>query len=128
MIFLGCTIVTNSGYSSTPSRSEDRSIPPPALHRVEAELDALATSQQQGSRDIQELRENIRSIKEDLSTLLASTRASSSSRMKIPPELSVHSFHAHLYGIILMVTLILLQAKVKALHMNLENQFHPSLP
>ena len=79
---------TCSGYTSTPSRFDNRSVPL-SLQRVEAELDALATCQQQGSRDIKELREDIKAIKEDLNVLLTSTRASCNSRMKIPPQLSV---------------------------------------
>ena len=72
--------------SSTPNRHDIRH-----PQRVEAELlESLAASQHQGSRDIQELRDEITALKEDVSTLLANTRPqSSSTRVKIPPQLSV---------------------------------------
>ena len=59
-------------YRSTPSHSEICLL---AVQRVEAELESVAASQQQGSRDIQKLRDDVKSIKEDLSTLLASARS-----------------------------------------------------
>ena len=62
---------TCSGYTSTHSQFDNRLVLP-SLQRVEAELDALATCQQQGSRDIKELREDIRGIKEDLNSMSCS--------------------------------------------------------
>ena len=81
-------IYTYSAYTS--SGPENHSVPPvPALQRIEVELDTLAMSQQQGCRDIQELKDDIQVIKDDLSALLANRRAPCDSRMKIPPQLSV---------------------------------------
>ena len=79
--------------SSTPYRHL------PNLQRVEAELETLATTQKQGSRDIQEMKDDIRAIKEDLSTLLAnSRRQSSSSRVRIPPRLSMSClYYVHIH-------------------------------
>ena len=79
-------IYTYSAY--TYSGPKNHSIPP-TLQRIEVELDTLAMSQQQGCRDIQELKDDIQVIKDDLSALLANRRAPCDSRMKIPPQLSV---------------------------------------
>ena len=75
--------------SSTPNRHDIRVLP--HLQRVETELECLAASQHQGSRDIQELRDEIMALKGDVSTPLASMKpqSSSTSRVKIPPQLSV---------------------------------------
>ena len=56
-------------YSATPCCPEVHLAAP--MQRVEAELESLATSQQQDSKDIQELKEDIQAIKDDLNTLLS---------------------------------------------------------
>ena len=70
--------------SSTPSRHLQQ------LQRVQDELMNLADTQQQDTRDIQELKEDIRAIRVKLDSVLASGPGQHvSSRRKLPPQLSV---------------------------------------
>ena len=108
-------------HSSTPSR---HAIRVPHLQWVKAELESLATRQQQG---IQEVRNDIRAIKEDLRTLLANARPdSSSARIRIPPQLSVWCC-SHLCFIKAILDLATHFFRPKS-RLHLENQFDPSLP
>ena len=62
------------------------------LQRVETELEAVVTSQQQEAREVSCLKETIRSLNEDLNSIkeqLARNSQSAKSRKKIPPILSV---------------------------------------
>ena len=68
--------------SFTPNRRDVRILR--NLQHIETELKSLAALQHQGSRDIQELSDEIMALKEDVSTLLANMRPqSSSTRVKI---------------------------------------------
>ena len=72
--------------SSTPTRHLQQ------LQRVENDLMNLTNTQQEGSRDIQELKEDIRGLREDLDTILTNYHPQTrSSRRKLPPQISVSS-------------------------------------
>ena len=66
------------------------------LQRVETELEAVATTQQQETREVCRLKETIRSISEDLNSIKEQlarnnkrTKSGGRQRKKIPPVLSV---------------------------------------
>lgn len=107
--------------SSTPSRHLQQ------LQRVQTDLVNLTNTQQEDSRDIQELKDDIRAIKEELHTLVANAQEQNraSSRRKLPPPLSVSFLLSVVPN---SCTVCSLQLKVRSLHVNLENQFDASLP
>ena len=74
------------------------------LQRVETELDAVAVSQQVEAREVSRLKEAIKSLHDDLSSIkkqLASNQSSNSGgrpKKKIPPVLSVSTYVTLIYG------------------------------